>query len=231
MKKQMFSVKMRASQDNEHISGAETICEEHDIETAIQHFFRKGFNHQNGKSDFLNLKIEQVKEPLIQLSALQIIDEQHVDLAKLCTENGITKQALERGLDYIHDDTRYTGALILSAQTGERLDQSGKRGVRATRFRFKNTREHIQLKERVQDSLSLATILTHHDAVHGELCVSDDMHYTTGYFATKRSGYHRLYNVKEDNSRAGGRIVFVEDSLNIEDYTEFLELVPKQVNY
>ncbi len=231
MKKQMFSVKMRASQDNEHISGAETICEEHDIETAIQHFFRKGFNHQNGKSDFLNLKIEQVKEPLIQLSALQIIDEQHVDLMKLCTENGITKQALERGLDYIHDDTRYTGALILSTQTGERLDQTGKRGVRATRFCFNNTREYIQLKERVQDSLSLATILTHHDAVHGELCVSDDMHYTTGYFATKRSGYHRLYNVKEDNSRAGGRIVFVEDSLNIEDYTEFLELVPKQVNY
>ncbi len=231
MKKQMFSVKMRASQDNEHISGAETICEEHDIETAIQHFFRKGFNHQNGKSDFLNLKIEQVKEPLIQLSALQIIDEQHVDLMKLCTENGITKQALERGLDYIHDDTRYTGALILSMQTGERLDQTGKRGVRATRFCFNNTREYIQLKERVQDSLSLATILTHHDAVHGELCVSDDMHYTTGYFATKRSGYHRLYNVKEDNSRAGGRIVFVEDSLNIEDYTEFLELVPKQVNY
>ncbi|MCI2802755.1 6-carboxyhexanoate--CoA ligase [Staphylococcus pettenkoferi] len=227
----MFSVKMRASQDNEHISGAETICEEHDIETAIQHFFRKGFNHQNGKSDFLNLKIEQVKEPLIQLSALQIIDEQHVDLMKLCTENGITKQALERGLDYIHDDTRYTGALILSTQTGERLDQTGKRGVRATRFCFNNTREYIQLKERVQDSLSLATILTHHDAVHGELCVSDDMHYTTGYFATKRSGYHRLYNVKEDNSRAGGRIVFVEDSLNIEDYTEFLELVPKQVNY
>ena len=169
MKKKMFSVKMRASQDNEHISGAETICEEHDIETAIQHFFRKGFNHQNGKSDFLNLKIEQVKEPLIQLSALQIIDEQHVDLMKLCAENGITKQALERGLDYIHDDTRYTGALILSAQTGERLDQSGKRGVRATRFRFNNTREHIQLKERVQDSLSLATILTQHDAVHGEL--------------------------------------------------------------
>ena len=227
----MFSVKMRASQDNEHISGAETICEEHDIETAIQHFFRKGFNHQNGKSDFLNLKIEQVKEPLIQLSALQIIDEQHVDLMKLCTENGITKQALERGLDYIHDDTRYTGALILSTQTGERLDQTGKRGVRATRFCFNNTREYIQLKERVQDSLSLATILTHRDAVHGELCVSDDMHYTTGYFATKRSGYHRLYNVKEDNSRAGGRIVFVEDSLNIEDYTEFLELVPKQVNY
>ncbi|MCU5746304.1 6-carboxyhexanoate--CoA ligase [Staphylococcus sp. SQ8-PEA] len=227
----MYSVKMRSSQQGEHLSGAETICEAHQIDQTISKFFHKGFTHQNGDSDALNIKVQKITQPLRHLNALSILEEESADLSALSQSHGITDQALQRGLEYIHDKTRYTGALILSKETGERLDRTGVRGIRATHFCFKSLQERRLLNDRVQDALAIATIITSYPGVIGELCVSDDLHYTTGYFASKDTGYHRLYHVKEDHSRAGGRIIFVNDDIAINDFIEFLEIIPKQVNY
>ena len=46
---------MRSSNQDVHISGAETICEFDKIEQTVQRFYNKGF-HENGQPDFLNIK-------------------------------------------------------------------------------------------------------------------------------------------------------------------------------
>ncbi len=42
----MYSIKMRSSNQDVHISGAETICEFDKIEQTVQRFYNKGFFHE-----------------------------------------------------------------------------------------------------------------------------------------------------------------------------------------
>ncbi|MTV21473.1 6-carboxyhexanoate--CoA ligase [Staphylococcus delphini] len=225
----MYSVKMRAHQDGIHISGAETICEAQTIPAVLQTFFDKGFQHENGAVDFLNLKIEKIADPLYPLEALPIIENTPHTLEALCEMHGITKEALDKGMGYIFDDTQYRGAVIVSAQTGERLDQSGTKGVRVTHFCFEDHAHTPLVSTRIQDALTIATCITAFAQVKGELCVSDDLHYTTGYFASAQRGYHRIHHLKPVGTRDGGRVIFVDETLQIDDYIAFLQQQPKQV--
>ena len=43
---------------------------------------------------------------------------------------------------------------------------------------------------------ALATCINAFEGVKAELCVSDDLHYTTGYFASPVR-YRRIFNIKE----------------------------------
>lgn len=225
----MYSIKMRANQGGIHISGAETICEAQKIPAVLQTFFDKGFQHENGAIDFMNLKIEKVVDPLYPLNALPIIENTPHTLEALCQMHDITKEALNKGMTYIFDDIQYRGAVILSAQTGERLDQTGTRGVRVTHFCFEDHTSAPLVSSRIQEALTIATCVTAFVQVKGELCVSDDLHYTTGYFASAQRGYHRLHHIKPAATCYGGRVIFVDDTLPMDDYISFLQQQPKQV--
>jgi 6-carboxyhexanoate--CoA ligase len=83
----------------------------------------------------------------------------------------------------------------------------------------------------VTDALAIASCINAHPYVKGELCVSDDLTYTTGYFAAAKIGYHRLFDIKPVNTRYGGRIIFVDDCIDLNHYISFLESTPKQVVY
>ncbi|ARJ50796.1 6-carboxyhexanoate--CoA ligase [Staphylococcus lutrae] len=224
----MYSVKMRANQENVHISGAETICHEHEIPKVLREFFDKGFQHDNGAVDFLNLKVEKITTSLYPLEALPIIEETSPSLTTLCLEQGISEEALNKGLSYIFDDTRYTGAVILSAQSGERLDCSGTKGIRVTHFCFEDRSDKPLTHSRIQDALTIATCVNAFEHVKGELCVSDDLYYTTGYFASAQ-GYHRIQKMKPSGTRDGGRVIFVDSDIAMNDYLAFLQQQPKQV--
>ncbi|MCS5348941.1 6-carboxyhexanoate--CoA ligase [Staphylococcus aureus] len=227
----MYSIKMRSSNQNLHISGAETICELENIEQTIQKFYKKGFFHENGQPDFLNIKIQKITTPIKQIKALSIIENEKANLQNLMLECGISEHAMKQGLAYIRNDTVYTGAIIISAISGKRLDSAGDRGIRVTNFSLEDINYKANLTERVKDALAIASCINSMPHVKGELCVSDDLTYTTGYFATGAQGYHRLFNVKEPNTRHGGRIIFVDDNLDLNSYISFLESTPKQINY
>ncbi|CDR64117.1 TPA: 6-carboxyhexanoate--CoA ligase [Staphylococcus argenteus] len=227
----MYSIKMRSSNQNLHISGAETICELENIEQTIQKFYNKGFFHENGQPDFLNIKIQKIMEPIKQIKALSIIENDKSNLQNLILECGISEYALKQGMAYIEDGIVYTGAIIISATSGERLDSAGDRGIRVTNFSFEDINNKADLSERVKDALAIASCINSKPYVKGELCVSDDLTYTTGYFATGVLGYHRLFNIKKANTRHGGRIIFVDDDLDLNSYISFLESTPKQINY
>ncbi len=60
----MYSIKMRASQKNEgverHISGAEKIIKDENLEKCLNQLLQRALNHGKGSPDFINMKIEKV---------------------------------------------------------------------------------------------------------------------------------------------------------------------------
>lgn len=227
----MYSIKMRASNEKIHISGAETICEFENLEQNIKKFFNKAFYHENGSIDFLNLKIEKITKPIQNLKSLTIIQNQDTNMLDLINNSGVSDKALKNGFQYIENDISYTGAIILSAKTGKRLDSTENRGVRVTNFAFKNQNKINDISERVKDALSIATCINAFNNVKGELCVSDDLNYTTGYYASPTLEYNRIFNIKKKNTRQGGRIIFVDEKIDLNKYIAFLQEVPKQIIY
>lgn len=227
----MYSIKMRASNQQIHISGAETICEFENLEKTIKKYFNKGFYHENGSIDFLNLKIEKITKPIQNLETLTIIQNQNASMEDLANNSGVSDKALKNGFKYIENDISYTGAIVLSAKTGERLDSTENRGIRVTNFAFKDRNKINDISERVKDALSIATCINSFNNVKGELCVSEDLNYTTGYYASPTLGYNRIFNIKKKNTRQGGRIIFVDEKIDLNNYIVFLEEIPKQIIY
>lgn len=220
---------MRASNEDIHISGAETMCEFDDLENYLKKHFNKAFYHENGTIDFLNLKIEKVKEPIQILRVLPVIEDLDDTLEQLAKQTGVSEYALNKGFEYIKNDINYSGAIILSARTGHRLDNTGNRGIRVSNLAFKTCKRNGEISERVKDARALATCMNTFEGVKAELCVSDDLNYTTGYYASSKLGYHIIFNIKKKATRQVGRIIFVDDHIDLNQYITFLESIPKEI--
>ena len=167
------------------------------IEQTVQRFYNKGFfswKWATGFSQYKNTKKSWNR--FNKIKALQIIEDDKANLQHLTQECGVTEQALNQGMTYIKMKRFYTGAIILSAISGKRLDSFGQRGIRANTFSFEDINNKGDLNERVTDALAIASCINAHPYVKGELCVSDDLTYTTGYFAAAKIGYHRLFDIK-----------------------------------
>ena len=58
-KAQLYSLKMRASQQNAHISGAENIIPEDELQDYCVQLLQRALQHSKGKPDLLILKLRQ----------------------------------------------------------------------------------------------------------------------------------------------------------------------------
>jgi 6-carboxyhexanoate--CoA ligase len=65
--------------------------------------------------------------------------------------------------------------------------------------------------------------------VLGELCISDDPNYTTGYVATRKHGYVRLPRIKKRGIPYGGRAFFITGG-EIKELIRYLQKTPVMVN-
>ncbi|REB90485.1 6-carboxyhexanoate--CoA ligase, partial [Staphylococcus pseudintermedius] len=93
--------------------------------------------------------------------------------------------------------------------------------VRVSHFCFEDYARIPLVSSRIQDALTIATCITAFAQVKGEMCVSDDLHYTTGYFATAQRGYYPLHHLKPTGQRVGGRVLFVYYALSFVLFTSF----------
>ena len=101
MDDKVYSIKMRASKKEDdkdiHISGAEKIVDQSDLESICNSLIDRGMHHAKGQADFLNLKIERVrKEDILYLDALPVEtvevenwQEGHMEIRKFLREIGI----------------------------------------------------------------------------------------------------------------------------------------------
>ena len=209
----LFCVKMHASRAGVHVSGAERIVRERDIAPTLAALEARARTHAKAVPDDIRLRVEPAGEPLL-LHALPVSTCPAPDGPGNWAE---ASAALRRaGIGRADEAVRMLrgappmrGAMLVDADTLERLEPDMARGVRATRMDALGPAAPSPAeKNHFREALVLATKVQAAPGIVAELCVSDDPEYTTGYVATKECGYRRLRFLKEKGDPSGGRIFF-----------------------
>lgn len=207
-----YSVKMRASEGGRHISGAEKIVPAAAVPKTVAALAERALTHAKGVPDFINVKLER-SGVLTRLPALAVTTnvtasaaEGRRRAAELLAAAGITR--IDEIMAKFAESHDLRGAMLLDADTLERLEPDLTRGVRATYMDdveslLKGTASG---KNHYAEAIVLATKVQHAPGIVGEICVSDDPDYVTGYVATREIGYQRITVVKEKGDPNGGRI-------------------------
>ena len=210
----LFSVKMRASRAGSHISGAERIVPEPALPSLAAALTSRALGHEKGHPDFINVKIEVAPRPL-RLAALPVStheaaspDEGWKIARSLLAADGVTR--IDEILALFRETYGMRGAMLLDADSLERLEPDPARGVRATfmddaRSVMKGA-FRVREKDHFSEAIVLATKVAYAPGIVGEICVSDDPDYVTGYVASKRIGYARITCLKRRGEPFGGRI-------------------------
>ena len=171
-----YSVKMRASKNNNkenlHIGGAESIVDEEDLLNIINSLASRGLNHSRGQADFVNIKINKVREEdIINIRALKTKtievdtkEEGLVVMEKLLNSMGIENP--QRVIDLLINTKNMRGAIILNILSLERMEGDLDKGVRVTNMDFANRRD-ISNKNHFKEALCLATKTLNANAIIG----------------------------------------------------------------
>ena len=239
----LFSVKMRSSKGGLHISGAERIVPEEQLEEVILSLFRRARNHSKGRPDFISLKLEELKEEPVYLRALPVYEvkggaptetllEKLFSLSEVPVSLGLRfYRRLLEGISPSGGVMR--GAAIVEVPSGRRLEPDRERGVRVSYIDItEGAAEELRrlaggkYTENLKEALTLSTKVLHHPDVLSELCISDDPDYTTGYISVKGLGYFRLFNIKPAGLPLGGRVFFVREGVDVENLISYLESKP-----
>lgn len=214
----LFSLKMRASENiggkSVHISGAEKIVSEKQLADYATAMIDRGLHHSKGNADFLNIKIEKVdSEKIIYLDALPVTTVEVEDwrqgqeeIIRFLNEIGIPEPL--KIVDFLKETYAMRGAMLLDINQLKRLEPDKERGIRATYM--DQDRSQIKYfspeKNHYSEAIVLATKVVNCPGIVGEICISDDPYYVTGYVASKECGYRRITKMKEMGSENGGRI-------------------------
>ena len=215
----LFAVKMRAARAGEHISGAERIVPAHDIPALASALAARALLHAKGKPDEIHLKAEEAAD-IIHLESLpvsthvtQTPEEGRACAARLLASAGITR--IDEIMARFSETYAMRGAMLLDADTLERLEPDPARGVRATYMDAASGCNGQDArcpsgsackKNHFAEAVVLATKVANAPGIVGEICVSDDPDYVTGYVATKEIGYCRITTIKQKGDPCGGRI-------------------------
>ena len=215
----LFAVKMRAARAGEHISGAERIVPAHDIPALAATLAERALHHAKGVPDEIHLKAEVAGE-IMHLEALpvsthvtQTPEEGRAVAARLLADAGVTR--IDEIMARFAETYTMRGAMLLDADTLERLEPDRARGVRATYMDAASGCNGQDarcpsggacVKNHFAEAVVLATKVANAPGIVGEICVSDDPDYVTGYVATKEIGYCRITTIKRKGDPCGGRI-------------------------
>jgi len=230
----LYSVRMRATVGDRHVSGAERIVSREKVEMTVDELvdraIRKGCTR-----DQVVVNVEPLgATPIRRLTALDVITLTVPDIhvarsaaSRVLQLAGVSAQAVEAAITYISNGAALSGgnmrgAMIMDAKSGERLEQDRERGIRATRFDWSDdVIDSISCRLaalglthfRTSEALALATKAAHAPGMVAELCWSDDPDYTAGYTASLRTGYVRFPFLKQAGDAKGGRAFFVNGHL------------------
>lgn len=238
---------MRASKNdmelgiNKHISGAEKITKFESIDGVVKSLIDRAFNHDRGRADKINISIETLEDrDIIYIPCLDVfnieskcVSESFSHALKLLEKIDIDRIKGFKILQMLDSVSNMRGAILLHAHLMKRLDLNIERGIRATgldwreellpKLRNKLTK-HDMDNNHVIEALALASKVIHNPGVLGEICISDDPNYTTGYISIKGLGYFRIKNFKIKGSQSGVRIILFDGTIKqSEDYIDFLE--------
>lgn len=225
----LMSVKMRASRRGEHVSGAERIVPAAQVPATVAALSSRALAHSKGEPDFISVKVE---EPggILELDALPVAtetvrtaEEGMATAASLLARAGFGR--VGEIMSLFREAGPMRGAMLVDADTLERLEPDRERGVRATRMDAAGSdAASASGKNHFAEAVVLATKVANAPGIIGEICVSDDPDYVTGYVATKEIGYRRITVMKEAGDPFGGRIFLYRGPRDqVADAIRFLE--------
>jgi 6-carboxyhexanoate--CoA ligase len=243
-----YSIRMRASAGNRHVSGAERIISSNKLETTVQTLVTRARNRKTAP-DQITITIDRLGNLSINtLVALDVVTVNTPDMtsgrsaaSRILHSLGISEQSIMTSLKLLSDGAaplklNMRGAMVIDAHTGERMEPDHERGVRASRFDWTDkaldaiTRKlsAIGLTHfRTHEALALATKVAHAPGIIAELCWSDEPDYTAGYVASRSIGYVRFPILKLQHDPRGGRVFFVDrNTLNMEAFINYLQCEP-----
>lgn len=236
----IYSLKMRASKHTgsiqEHVSGAEKILPQQELPQQMEALLSRAFHHAKGKADFINLKIEAISsESLKYIEALPVSTHEAATpaegrqfMCQIMTELGLTPDKCQKILELFQATYGMRGAMLLDVDTLERLEPDQQRGIRATYMDSIAPKGEAKAicdgKNHFQEALVLASKVLSAPSIIGELCMSDDPDYITGYIATRDKGYIRITKLKEMGCPDGGRIfLYRGPKSQVEDCIQYLQ--------
>ena len=230
-----FSLKMRASCEGRHISGAEKILPESSVPLHLQALLERAMHHANGEPDFVNFKLERVPaDSILHLDALPVrslaaeTPEAGLELMRGRLESLGVDRAGEI-VELLRKTHGMRGAILLDADTLERLEPDPERGVRATMMDSAGSGSDAHCspcKNHYAEAMVLAAKVANTPGIVAELCISDDPDYVTGYIASKSLGYVRIAPLKPQGSPFGGRIFLYRGTR--EDVSRTIAFLEKQ---
>ncbi|MEK6713993.1 MAG: 6-carboxyhexanoate--CoA ligase [Nitrospirota bacterium] len=238
---------MRSSLNEEHISGAERLVDGEFVHVLPELMLQAV--SANKIPDKIIISVDAIEPSSViytrSLDIKTIESSSPEDAAKLSAdilnENGVSDAAIENAFYLLRtgpspSGRNMRGAIIMDAAGGERMEPDSSRGVRVSRVDYsvdlrnaleERLRELGIFHRRVIDAIAIASKVADKNETIAELCWSDDTEYTTGYVASKKSGYVRMTNMKEKGNPIGGRVFFVNrQDLNLEEYIYYLEKQP-----
>lgn len=236
----IYSLKMRASKHTgsiqEHVSGAEKILPQQELPQQMEALLSRALHHAKGKADFINLKIEAISSENLQyIEALPVSTHEAATpaegqqfMCQIMTELGLTPDKCQKILELFQATYGMRGAMLLDVDTLERLEPDQQRGIRATYMDSIAPKGEAKAicdgKNHFQEALVLASKVLSAPNIIGELCMSDDPDYITGYIATRDKGYIRITQLKEMGCPDGGRIfLYRGPKSQVEDCIKYLQ--------
>lgn len=203
-----------------HISGAEKIVFENNIKGFSDSLIERGLYHDKGQADFLNLKITEVrKDDVLYLDVLKVETVEveswkdgHNEIKKYLKETGVNEP--EKVMAFLSETYGMRGAMLLDVDNLRRLEPDQMRGIRATNMDQERQKNEVLSNEKnhYEEAIVLATKVVNCPGIIGEICISDDPNYVTGYVSSKEIGYRRITKMKEMGSENGGRIFLFRGS-------------------
>ncbi len=228
----MYSIKMRASEQENHISGAEKMVPESGIVPVAGTLLERGMHHAKGEADFINLRIEKVREEDIRyldalpVTTIEVADyrESYEIIARFLSDLG-GKGSVKEIMELFRQTWSMRGAMLLDVDSLKRLEPDHERGIRVTYMDRERTGGQISSeKDHYMEAIVLATKVANAPGIVGEICISDDPDYVTGYVCSREKGYVRITRMKEMGSPLGGRIfLYSSGQCDVAETIDYLE--------
>ena len=195
----LYSLKMRAEKSagkREHVSGAEKILQEEELPEHLAALLSRALHHAKGRVDFVNFKVESIAPEAVEhLPALPVstVEVETPAEGRRVIIDALERLGLKNGeaiLAKFSETYGMRGAMLLDADTLERLEPDAERGLRATYMDAERTAKGASdCKNHFAEAVVLATKVIHAPHIVAEICVSDDPDYVTGYVAAQSFGY------------------------------------------
>lgn len=245
MSQTLYSIRMRSARDGRHISGAERLVPDGELEGLAGFLVRRALQHPRGAAAEIQLTIEEI--PPGRLNRGQLPDVHTLRVANfrqgrqaalvLLERAGVRMQAARLAIERLAggaapDGGCMRGAMLVDARDGHRMEPDPARGIRASHMDLDPAAEEELRRrlapyaldnEHVRDALVLAAKVLATPGLVAELCWSDDPDYVTGYVATPRDGYLRISHLKPMGDELGGRAFFVRPGCCLDAVMEHLE--------